>query len=115
MLQSLSNEYSEVYAVIDALDECVDKSRKTIWNALIANLKKRVANLRLLYTSRHLDHIERAVPGSVCIEIQATEHDMKTYIEAQIECQTELSIFCRQDVNLRTDILKAVISKSEGM
>jgi hypothetical protein len=115
MLQSLSNEYSEVYAVIDALDECVDKSRKTIWNALIANLKKRVANLRLLYTSRHIDHIERAVPGSVCIEIQATEHDLKTYIEAQIECQTELSIFCRQDVNLRTDILNAVISKSEGM
>ena len=63
-----SNEYSEVYAVIDALDECVDKSQKTIWNALIANLKKRVANLRLLYTSRHIDHIERTVPGSVCIE-----------------------------------------------
>jgi hypothetical protein len=115
LLQSLSNEYSEVYAVIDALDECVDKSRKTIWNALVANLKRRVTNLRLLCTSRNIDGFEKTLPGSTCIEIKATEDDMKTYIQAQIESQAELTIFCHQNSNLQNDIIQTVTSKSEGM
>jgi hypothetical protein len=115
LLQSLSSEYSEVYIVIDALDECVGKIRETIWNALVAKLKKHVTNLHLLCTSRYIDHIENAWPGSICIEIRATEGDMKAYIQAQVESQKSLSIFCGQDPHLASEILQAVISKSEGM
>jgi hypothetical protein len=104
-----------VYVVIDALDECINETRETVWNDLHTNLKKHVTNLRLLCTSRHINHNARTLSGWTCIEIQATEKDMKTYIQAQIESQTGLSIFCQQDANLNNNILQAVISKAEGM
>jgi len=115
LLQSLSIEYTEVYVVIDALDECIDKIRETIWNDLHSNLKERVTNLRLLCTIRHIQHIGRTSPGSSHIEIRATGKDMTTYIQAQIKSQTGLSIFCQRDANLENDILRALISVAEGM
>jgi len=115
LLQSLSIEYIEVYVVVDALDECIDKARETIWNDMYTNLKKRVTNLRLLCTTRHIEHIGRTSSRSTRIEIRGTDKDMTTYIQAQIKTQTGLSIFCQRDANLQNDILQAVISIAEGM
>jgi hypothetical protein len=115
LLQSLSIECVEVYVVVDALDECIDKDTKTVWNDLYISLKKHIVNLRLLCTSRHIDDITKTSPGSTCIKVKAIDKDVRTYIQAQIESQTGLSIFCQQDPNLENDILQAVISKAEGM
>lgn len=115
LLQSLSAEFTEVYVVIDALDECINSKRETVWNDLHANLKKRVTNLRLLCTSRHTDCFGKTSPSSTCIEIRATDKDMETYIQAQIESQSRLFELCRQDTNLQSDILQTVVSKAEGM
>jgi hypothetical protein len=34
LLHHISNKYSEVYVVIDALEECIDKSERLIWSGL---------------------------------------------------------------------------------
>jgi hypothetical protein len=115
LLQSLSNEFSELYVVIDALDECIDKNGEMIWKDLLTSLKKFATNLRLLYTSRHIDGIGRAAPGFTCIEICASDADMRAYIQAQIKSKSFLSKFCQQDTNLQNDILEVVVSKAEGM
>jgi hypothetical protein len=115
LLHSLSTEFSELYVVIDALDECIDNSRDMIWKDLLTSLKDSVTNLRLLYTSRHIDNVETASPESTCIEIVASDADMQTYIHRQISTKPNLSQFCKQDANLENDILQVVVSKSEGM
>jgi hypothetical protein len=115
LLQSLTKECSEVYVVIDALDECIDKRGQIIWNDLLTKLKNSVSNLRLLYTSRHIDDIAGILAGSTRIEIRASEADIRAYVQEQVKSKYLLSEFCRQDSNLQNDILQVVVSKAEGM
>ena len=115
LLQSLTKEYSDVYVVIDALDECIDKKGQIIWNDLLTKLKNSVSNLRLLYTSRHINDIAGILAGSTRIEIRASEADVRAYIQAQVKSKHLLFEFCRQDSNLQNDILQVVVSKAEGM
>ena len=115
LLQSLTKEYSEVYVVIDALDECIDKKGQIIWNDLLTKLQDSVSNLRLLYTSRHIDDVTGILAGSTRIKIRASEADIRAYVQAQVESKHILFGFCRQDSNLQNDILQVVVSKAEGM
>ena len=115
LLQSLTKECSEVYVVIDALDECIDKKGQIIWNDLLTKLKNSVSNLRLLYTSRHINDIAGILAGSTRIEIRASEADIRAYVQAQVKSKYPLSEFCRQDSNLQNDILQVIVSKAEGM
>ncbi|KAH0536219.1 hypothetical protein FGG08_006886, partial [Glutinoglossum americanum] len=115
LLQSLTKECSEVYVVIDALDECIDKKGQIIWNDLLTKLEDSVSNLRLLYTSRHIDDLAGILAGSTRIEIHASEADIKAYVQAQVKSKHLLFGFCRQDSNLQNDILQEVVSKAEGM
>jgi hypothetical protein len=115
LLQSLAKECSEVYIVIDALDECIDKDGQLIWNDLLTKLKDTVSNLRLLYTSRHIDNPAEILAGSTLIDIRASEADIRTYVQGQLSSKDVLLQFCRQDLTLQNDILQAVVSKAEGM
>jgi hypothetical protein len=115
LLRSLTNEYSELYIVIDALDECIDKDGNIVWNTLIMELKDSVPNLHLLCTSRHIDDPTGILSGSTCIEIVATEPDIRIYVQAQIKSKTILFQFCQQDSSLLNDILQVIILKADGM
>src|SRR5262249_37453078 len=101
--------------VIDALDECVDKMGKIIWNDLLFKLKSFVSNLHLLCTSRDIEDIAGALSGSTPIEIRASDADIKTYIEALIKSQGHLFHFCQRDVNLQDQIVKVITSNADGM
>ncbi|KAI9783263.1 MAG: hypothetical protein M1839_004103 [Geoglossum umbratile] len=115
LLQSLTKECSEVYVVIDALDECIDKNGQIIWNDLLTKLKDSVSSLRLLYTSRHIDDLAGILAGSTRIEIRASEADIRAYVQAQVKSKHLLFEFCRHDSNLQNDILQGVVTKAEGM
>jgi hypothetical protein len=115
ILQSLSNECTKIYLVVDALDECINENGEMIWKDLLTPLRKLVTNLRLLCTLRHVDDIGQISPGSICIEIRASDADLRTYVQAQVNSNNILSKFCKQDSNLQNDILQVVVSKAEGM
>ncbi|KAI9764300.1 MAG: hypothetical protein M1839_005966 [Geoglossum umbratile] len=115
LLQSLTKECSEVYVVIDALDECIDKNGQIIWNDLLTKLEDSVSNLRLLYTSKHIDDLAGILAGSTRIEVRASEADIGAYVQAQIKSKHLLFEFCQRDSNLRDDILQGVVTKAEGM
>ncbi|PQE16724.1 Ankyrin repeat-containing domain protein [Rutstroemia sp. NJR-2017a BBW] len=115
LLQDVGEEYSEVYILIDALDECINKDREMIWNELLIDLKENVQNLRLLCTSRDIDSTETALSESTCIEIRASDGDMRAYIQGQIKSSHSLVRICRQDTSLENEILQVVVAKAEGM
>ena len=81
LLESLANEYSEVYIVIDALDECIEDSGQLIWSELLSELKGSLPNLRLLYTSRNIHDTAGIFTESTVIPIRASEADIRTYIK----------------------------------
>ena len=117
LLRLLAKECSEVYIVIDALDECVEEGGQPIWSELIMKLQEYMVNLNLLYTSREMDIHD--TPGifrdSTVIPIRATETDIRTYVREQLQSKNVLLQFCRQDPTLQEGILQAVVSNADGM
>ena len=86
LLRLLAKEYSEVYIVIDALDEYVEKGKQPIWSDLIIKLQAYIINLNLLYTSRDIeihDTIE-LFRNSTVILIHATKINIRTYTREQL-------------------------------
>jgi hypothetical protein len=115
LLQFLARECSEVYVVVDALDECIDKNGRIIWNGLLSKLKSSVSNLHLLYTSRDIEDIAGILTGSTCIKIRASEADIQAYVRAQVKSAESLLPICEQDDELENKIAQAIASKAEGM
>lgn len=115
MLQFLAHECSEVYVAIDALDECIDKNGRTIWNELLSKLKSSVSNLRLLYTSRDIEDFSGILTGSTRINMRASEADIQAYVQAQIRSAESLLSICERDAELENKIPQAIASKAEGM
>lgn len=117
LLQSLAKECSEVYIVIDALDECVEEDGQPIWSNLIRKLQASIVNLNLLYTSRDMEIRDTAgiFRNSTVIPIRATETDIRTYAREQLQSNDDLLQFCQQDPSLQEDILQAIVSKAEEM
>lgn len=115
LLQFLAHECSEVYVAIDALDECIDKNGRTIWNELLSKLKSSVSNLRLLYTSRDIEDFSGILTGSTRINMRASEADIQAYVQAQIRSAESLLSICERDAELENKIPQAIASKAEGM
>lgn len=115
LLRSLCKDISEVYIVIDALDECMDRSGQHIWSKLIVDLRVSIPNLRLLYTSRNLHDTTGALENSTVVPIRANKSDIRTYIKGQLQSQSGLLQFCQQDPSLEAEILETIVLKSDGM
>lgn len=115
LLQSLAQGCSEVYLVIDALDECTDKDGTSIWSSLVTELKRSVPNLRLLCTSRTISDTRGSLRDSTHVEIRVSDADIRAYIQRQVESSDRLFGFCEQDGALRDEIVMAVESNTAGM
>ena len=117
LLRLLAKECSEVYIVIDALDECVEEGGQPIWSELIIKLQESMVNLNLLYTSRDMDIRDTAgiFGNSTVIPIRATETDIRTYAREQLQSMAVLLQFCQQDPTLQEDVLQAVVLNADGM
>ena len=117
LLRLLATECSEVYVIIDALDECVEKGGQPIWSDLIIKMQASMLNLNLLYTSRDMDIRDTAeiFRNSTVIPIRATETDIRTYAKEKLQSKNVLLQFCQQDPTLQEAILRAVVSNANGM
>ena len=115
LLRSLTKDLSTVYVVIDALDECVDKAGWPIWAELIRTLKNSVPNLRLLYSSRQIKDIAGVLAESTCIEVEARDDDIRSYVRAQVRSRHYLADFCMRDAELQEKVVEAVLSGSQRM
>jgi hypothetical protein len=115
LLQYLAKGFDEMYLVIDALDECIDRNGESIWSGLLTKVTTSIPNLRLLCTSRHISDMGGILRDSTRIEIRANDADIRTYILAQVKSRDHLLRFCREDSALESEILEAVASKAVGM
>jgi hypothetical protein len=115
LLQSLAKGFDEMYLVIDALDECIDRNGESIWSGLLTQVMTHVPNLRLLCTSRHISDMGGVLRDSTRIEIRADDADIRTYILAQVKSRDRLLGFCSKDPALESEILETVASKAVGM
>ena len=105
--------FSRVFIVIDALDECSEKDG--IRESFLGEVRKLLPNICLLVTSRPIANIEHEFENATRRDIHASDEDIKRYLEAQIERQPQLVRHIKADPNLRDAILNNIIQKANGM
>jgi hypothetical protein len=112
-LQSEIGTFTKVFIIVDALDECseTDGTRAT----LVAALRSLATTVKLLVTSRDLASISRDFHEAKRLEIHATNHDVRTYIERRISQVPRLAIHVDGNSMMRKEIVKKVTANARGM
>ncbi len=107
-LNCVSALYSNVFIIIDALDECqvTDGCRRELL-VEIFGLQAR-ARAKIFSTSRFDPEIEKEFKHSISLEIRARDEDVQTYLAGNI---TRLPSFVSNDPDLQHEI-EATISKA---
>ncbi|KAL2153768.1 hypothetical protein VTH82DRAFT_4923 [Thermothelomyces myriococcoides] len=81
-IQSTTAEFSRIFIVVDALDECPDSFREKFISEIFSLQPKCGANIFM--TSRPLEKIICKFSKEETKEIRATDEDLELYIEAHI-------------------------------
>ncbi|KAJ7589327.1 hypothetical protein C8J56DRAFT_1075847, partial [Mycena floridula] len=102
-LQAEVSLYSQVYIVVDALDD----HPQGLWSLS--------DHLQLLVTSRDILSISQEFNNMARIPIEAHDEDLETYIRGRITTDKKLKKLVKEDVNLTTEIIEQVSLKAAGM
>ncbi|MCJ1385894.1 hypothetical protein MMC17_009018 [Xylographa soralifera] len=112
MLLSYITRFSQVFLVIDALDECLDHdgTRRQLLGKLRFLQKSGI--VKLMITSRFIPNIQREFEHDSELEIRATKEDVETFLNAQMMC---LPHCITRDTTLQIAIKDAIIQAVDGM
>jgi len=113
VLESVSQLFSRIYVVIDALDESKDRER--LLEVLIKILEAgNLCTVQLLVTSRKELDIERAIlPLSTSLSLSNpyVDEDIRTYIKSYLSQNRRFSMW---PDDLKTEIEKALVKGAKG-
>ncbi|MCJ1401500.1 hypothetical protein MMC11_004714 [Xylographa trunciseda] len=110
-LSSVVQAYTEMYFIIDGLDECSEEVR---WG-LVERLQSFEPKLHLMITSRYLDSIAEELEGFSRFEIKANKVDIELFIDHQIRKNRNLRKIIYKSPSLRQDMKVAVVKTAENM
>jgi hypothetical protein len=113
LLHSSVEAFSNVYIIVDALDECDEGGKRR--SQLLSYLLSLDSRVRLFFTSRPLGDVEDLLPSAVRFKIRAQDPDMHKYITAQIDREPNLARLCKKNEDLRDEISQKIIAKADGM
>ncbi|KAI1057209.1 hypothetical protein LB507_001457 [Fusarium sp. FIESC RH6] len=110
-LIAVSADYSKVFIVIDALDECnaSNNTRATVLREILR--LQNHANANIFATSRPNREISNFFSGSLTQKIAATNDDIGTYLNKQISLNCSLIL----DDELRCEMYYKVVVAANGM
>ncbi|KAJ5244114.1 hypothetical protein N7489_004210 [Penicillium chrysogenum] len=111
---STASDFSSIFIVIDALDECqiTDRSRDILLDVVISMQAKRGCNVYLFATSRFIPEIIEMFNEQPTVEIRARENDVKRYIQGNL---TMLPSFVSRSPDLQEEISDAIAKAVDGM
>ena len=109
-LQAVVSNYSKVYVVVDALDECLNHDRTQLL-AMLRNLQSK-GNLSLMATSRFIPEVVQNFNLSPMLEVRASASDVKRFVAGQIYL---FSGFVQRDSKLQNAIQDGISTAVDGM
>ncbi|RJE21197.1 Phosphorylase superfamily [Aspergillus sclerotialis] len=111
-LHSVSSNFSRLFIVIDALDECQasDGSRNRFLDEVFSLQAK--LNLNILATSRFIPEILSRFEGNPTREIYASRQDVTRYLQANV---ARLPSFVSRNPELQEDIITEITKAVDGM
>ena len=111
-LQSVASLYSRVLIIIDALDEC--QASQGCRAILLSEMLSLQANCgaNLFATSRFIPEITGKFQGSISLEIRASEHDVRRYVDGHITC---LPSFIGRSPDFQEEVKTEIVEAVDGM
>lgn len=111
-LHSVTSQYTKVFIIIDALDECqsMDESRDRLLSEIF-NLQTK-SDLSFLATSRSIPEIMARFEGNPSLEIQASSQDVQRYLRGHLR---RLPRFVSQSTELQDEIITDITKAVDGM
>jgi len=108
--KTVCSDFPESSIVLDALDECEGDVGLSRILELVSQLQ--ASRVRLFVTSRPYSRtINQAFGSSDQIHVRARDEDISAFLQERIVSRHDDSI----DATLQTDIIKAIVSRSQGM
>jgi predicted ATPase len=111
-LQSVVADYSKVFIIIDALDECQvsDGGRRRLLSEIFNIQAKTGASL--FATSRFIPEIMKEFEESISLEIRASDKDIQRYLDGHM---LELPSFVVRNHDLQEEIKTEITKAVDGM
>ncbi|KAJ7589260.1 hypothetical protein C8J56DRAFT_784837, partial [Mycena floridula] len=115
-LQAEVSLYSQVYIVVDALDESSESNKaQELFFPNHQGLWSLADHVHLLVTSRDIPSISQEFDNTPRISIEAHKEDLETYIRGRIATDKKLKGLVEEDMKLAAEIIEEVIQKAAGM
>jgi len=109
-LNSVISNYSKVYIIVDALDECTDNDGTRSELLTILRSLQTKTDTSLMATSRFITKIEQSFQGFPMLEIRASDADVRQFVAGQmhrlpklIQRDPELQIKTQDEIVLAVD------------
>jgi hypothetical protein len=111
-LYSVATMYLRVFIIVDALDECQPSdSCQTTFLTEIFNLQAK-SRANIFATSRFIPEITERFEGSMSLEIRASEHDVRRYMDGHM---SRLPSFVGRSPDLQEEIKAEIVKAVDGM
>ena len=113
VLRDIFNNFSHVYIMIDALDECTDREKTLNWvDKLISDTNGKAANLHIVITSRPERDIHKVFTALDPHSIDVGETNTKDIVEyLKLRMETK---FTKYDETTRVKIMSDLEEHAEG-
>jgi ankyrin repeat domain-containing protein 50 len=121
LLASVVSQFSRVYLVIDALDECADIDDECVAKRglFVSGLKQLQSPagppLHLFITSRPLPEIEQTLEGAARLDICANSDDITSYVNWRILNNDRLAHYVNKDPALQAEITGRVLERCRNV
>ncbi|KAG9229619.1 hypothetical protein BJ875DRAFT_537610 [Amylocarpus encephaloides] len=114
ILKTVMAEYSRIFIIADALDECQDSDgcRQKFLSNLFQLQEKYGVHVSLFATSRPLSSIEKVFEGNSKLEIRVSEEDVREYLDGYL---FQLPGFVARNLELQEEIKTAIVHAISGM
>lgn len=109
-LQKVVSDYSKVYVVIDALDECLKDHRNRLL-AMLHDLQSS-RSLSFMATSRFIPEVIQQFSHSPTIEVRADDSDVRRFVAGRMDL---LPSFVQRDGELQKAIKDGISTAVDGM
>lgn len=106
------NNFSTVYIVVDALDECSDEHKSPL--RLLEKLRdvQNGGDIRLMVTSRFIPDIQEEFKSAPKLEVRASPQDVAKFVKGQIP---RLNKCVQRDNELQGEIEEHIVKAVDGM
>jgi hypothetical protein len=108
-LQTVCSNYTTVYIVVDALDECTDREGELIDKLRELQFRR---DVRILFTSRFIPEITQKFQSDLELKVYAGEDDVRRFILGQMP---RLPNRIQRDDDLKCAIQNKIVEVFDGM